>query len=136
MRKLFVFLMASASAQFLEKEEPTCFYCSDHKTDLSLKNQYDFDIKDDCQDVCDGNQKVQLDTQDDCKSFVQNYTSNAEIVNHYILDDRVKTCFSFDPRNAERYPLFPFLHESDQNENQKRQLARKFTCNDLGDWCF
>jgi hypothetical protein len=94
-----------------------------------------------------------LDTKDDCKTFVQNYTRNDEIVNHYILDDRVHTCFSFDPRNPDRNPLFAFLDESVQNENQKRRLqtesdrkypslmdktvnGRPVTCSMLVSYCF
>jgi hypothetical protein len=79
-----------------------------------------------------------LDSEQDCKAWVQQYTNTTDIINHYIIDDRVKTCFSFDPRNAEKTPLLGFLHPKDRNENQKRLLSKvKYaSCSDLGDYCF
>lgn len=69
-----------------------------------------------CEDVCQGAEVTPLLKQKDC------YTGNYHGV-YYAYDERVQTCFSFDPRDENRVPLYTYVSEADKEKEEKRQLT-------------
>ena len=46
----------------------------------------------------------QLDSQKDC--FMYQKSLDAESEHFYVFDERISTCFSFDPRDEKKRPLY------------------------------
>ena len=104
---------------------PSCFYCS---TQIGKQEQMShvsytglvLNLEEECQDICEY-QQFELTKQSDCQHWTGQDT-------YYAFDERVQTCFSFDPRDQDKLALSRF-----QNSGSRELATVK--CSDVSD-CF
>lgn len=87
-------------------------------------------ITDECADICESNEINELFSQKDC------FKNNIKGV-YYAFDDRVQTCFSFDPRDEKKAQLYSYVSKEEKrklNIDNKRELQNG-SCATLKD-CF
>jgi len=97
---------------------PKCFYCSSQ-----LGKQWDqgrvsytalkLNVTEECMDICSKpGRSISLNSQLDCANYIiKTYQTTSGF--YYAYDERVQTCFGFDPRDELKRPLARLLPQNE-----------------------
>ena len=80
------------------------------------------DLEDECVDICEeaSSEEFSIWQQSDClKNAGRLYGDEKVEGYYYAYDDRIQTCFSFDPRDELRIPLYQYLPVTNQTSSRK-----------------